>query len=99
MTHVPTKVTETTQLPDQTKTAEVTDYTTLTSLCPYTETVTKGGSTYTTVKTSTEVRSNCRTLARNAIANSQQTIVTKVPTTIQETAYTTSLTTACKHFS
>lgn len=59
MTQVPTKVVETTHLPDQTKTAEVTDYTTLTSLCPYTETVTKGGSTYTTVKTSTEVRSSC----------------------------------------
>lgn len=60
MTQVPTKVYETTHLPDKTKTAEVTDYTTLTSLCPYTETVTKGGSTYTTVKTSTEVRSNCQ---------------------------------------
>lgn len=60
MTQAPTKVVETTHLPDETKTAEVTDYTTLTSLCPYTETVTKGGSTYTTVKTSTEVCVNCQ---------------------------------------
>lgn len=54
VTHVPTEVYETTSLPGQTQTTEVVDYTTLTSLCPYTTTKTEGGSTYTQTLTSTE---------------------------------------------
>lgn len=44
---------QTTKLPDQTKTDETVVYTTLTSLCPYTTTVTESGNVITKVLTST----------------------------------------------
>ncbi|WQF75968.1 hypothetical protein CDEST_00982 [Colletotrichum destructivum] len=57
VTKVPTKIWETVKLPDVTKTEKGVEYTTLTSLCPITETKTVGGETVvvTWISTSTIV--------------------------------------------
>ncbi|KXH30827.1 repetitive proline-rich cell wall protein [Colletotrichum simmondsii] len=53
VTHVPTKVWQTEKLPDVTKTEKDVEYTTITSLCPVTETKTIGGETVVVTYTST----------------------------------------------
>lgn len=79
VTTKPTQVLTTTYLPDTTKTAEATAFTTITSLCPYYTTVTEGGKTLTKTLTSTET----------IVTKVPETIAKTVYTTSLTTAYKT----------
>lgn len=70
---------ETTKLPDQTKTAETVVYTTLTSECPYTTTVTEQGQVVTKTLTSTN------TIVTQVDKTYSQTVYTTSATTEYET--------------
>lgn len=95
ITQIPTGITETTKLPDQTKTAETVAYTTLTTLCPYYTTITEGGKTYTKTLTSTStiVTKVPETIAKTVYTTSLTTAYETTDVYVTETCPVTSYTT------